>query len=569
MFKHKSLKGNVCLVVLLAFILTFIPGVPGVVGGDGVASASDPSVGTLDFSGGNVTIPISPITSPSFNSMTLKLSFKDAYGNNLAVFDIAYGAVGVSQVLVVDDTTYGKVYAWVYGTTLYLKYVPANGIVIPTTSAAVYAYVYETTYQSIDLDLRFKPPMPSSGGSSAPTTVITDTGSITVSGGTATVTLDAGKVEKALSDAKGDVIEITPPAQVQAGRHEVNISPSILTLMEEKGKGLAFSIAEDAGITLPPGAINLGEVGNLGANAKVVMVIEKVPPDRAKELLQGVATDQSLVGDVFEFNIKVVVGTGSQAKEHSVTLSKPVLVTAPFDPIKVGTDNQFFLGLYRRNDDGTWSYRKSWVSPGSDEVTAQIHSFSKYAVMLYRKSFADTVSHWARTDVELMASKHVVKGVSDDAFNPDGKVTRAEFAAMVVRALGLSRVPGAAFTDVAADAWYAGSVGAAAKAGIVLGMGDGTFRPNDRITREQVAVMVARALKAAGKSVTADQVEALLGAFTDRGRISGWAHEGVAAAAEYGIVKGRNGGVFAPGDDATRAEAAVMVKRYLGSVSQL
>ncbi|MDR7551281.1 MAG: S-layer homology domain-containing protein, partial [Armatimonadota bacterium] len=109
----------------------------------------------------------------------------------------------------------------------------------------------------------------------------------------------------------------------------------------------------------------------------------------------------------------------------------------------------------------------------------------------------------------------------------------------------------------------------AVKAGVVTGMGDGTFRPNDRITREQMAVMVARALRSAGKSTAADRVDRILAGFSDKSRISGWARDGVAAAADAGIVKGRDGGAFAPADNATRAEAAAMLKRYLGSVGQL
>lgn len=572
MFKHKNLKGNVCLVVLLAFILTFIPVTPGGVGGSSVVQAATKTHDlAFDFSGPSMNIAIDPVSPTSFRGYSLELKFRDSNGDVVATFNVAsLPTLGAAWEPIVTDVTYGTVYAQVYNGNLLLEYVPANGVNVGPTDDWVYAEIYGNVYQSIYLDVALRPPSSGGSGSSTPpsTTVTTDTGVIAVSGDTATVSLDTAKTSAALEQTAGDTLEIRLPDQVRAGRYEVDVPSDLLTKMEEKGKGLAF-IAGGAVITLPPGTIDLNEVRKLAADARVKMVVEKVAAGQTGELLRAAAADQRSVGDVFEFDLKAVAGTGSQAREQSLSLSKPVRVAAAFDAARVASGVRSFLGLYRY-EGSAWGYRKSWVQPGTDQVAGQLHSFSKYTVMMYRKTFADTAFHWSRSDVELMASKHIVKGVSDTAFNPDGKVTRAEFAAMVVRALGLPVAAEAStFTDVATDAWYAGSVRTAAKAGVVLGMGDGTFRPNDRITREQMAVMVTRALKAVGKSVTADQVETILQAFADRGRISGWARDGVALAAQAGVVQGRDGGVFAPADDATRAEAAAMIKRYLGSVGEL
>ncbi len=539
-----------------------------------MARAATPRLDNLDFSeAGKVKIPIKSVTNTQYTSLSLKLSFKDAAGNNVVELTINYtGNIGSNKVLLAD-TAYGQVYAQVYDGTLTLEYLPAVGISIPTTSESVYAYIYETVYQSIYLDLRFRPPTPSGttpsgGGTPAPTTVNTDTGTITVEGDKATLALDTGKVCEAPDKTKGDTLEIRPPEQVKAAHYEVEIPSDLLAKPECKGKGLAF-VTGEAAITLPPGSVDLGEVRKLAADAKVKMVVQKVGETEARELLKAAASGQAPAGDVFEFDLKAVAGSGSQAREQGIPLSRPVLVAAAFNSAKVGDGDRSRLGLYR-HEGKAWAYRKSWVKPGADQVVGQLYSFSKYTVMAYRKRFTDTASHWAYADVDVMASKHVVKGVSATAFNPDGKVTRAEFAAMVVRALGLPEAPDAAtFSDVPAGAWYAGVVGAAAKAGVVTGMGDGTFRPNDRISREQMAVMVARALKAAGKSVSPERVSAILAGFSDRGRISAWAREGVAAAADAGVVKGLPNGSFAPKAEATRAEAAAMLKRYLGAVGQL
>lgn len=574
MFKHRSLMGNVCLVVLLAFILTFIPGTPGGLGGSGIARALTKTHDlAFDFSGTIKHIKITPVSSTDFAGYSLVLKFKDTGGNVVATFNVSSLPTLKLTNQLIAENTYGKVYARVDGSgNLLLDYVYAGSVNVGTTPGWVYAAIYDNVYSSVYLDVTIKPPTTGGGGvgggAPAPTTVSTDTGAITVQGDTALVTLDPVKVADALNQVTGDTLEIRPPDQVKAGRYEVYVPIDLLVKAEEKGKGLAFVTAE-AALTLPPGSVDLGEVRKLGADAKVRMVIQKVGETQAKELLQAAAPDQRPVGGVFEFDLRAVAGSGSQAREQSVTLSKPVRVAAAFDATKVGSGGRSYLGLYR-NEGNAWAYRKSWVKAGADQVVGQLYSFSKYTVMAYRKRFTDTASHWAYADVDLMTAKHVVTGFPDLSFRPDGKVTRAEFAAMLVRALGLPEAPNAStFTDVASDAWYAGVVGAAAKAGVVAGYDDGTFRPNARITREQMAVMMARALKAAGKTVAADRVEGLLKAFSDRARISGWAREGVAAAADAGIVKGRGGGAFAPADDATRAEAAAMLKRYLGSVGQL
>ena len=171
---------------------------------------------------------------------------------------------------------------------------------------------------------------------------------------------------------------------------------------------------------------------------------------------------------------------------------------------------------------------------------------------------------WAQRDVELMAAKYVVKGLPDGRFDPGGRVTRAQFAAMLVRAMGLqpARAP-MSFRDVKATDWYFGELMTAVSAGIVHGYDDGTFRPDDPVTREQVAAMLARALRAAGKAAPAGgQAEAALAGFADAGQVSGWARADLALAVQEGIVKGQTATTLAPRAGATRAEAAVMVARF-------
>lgn len=122
-----------------------------------------------------------------------------------------------------------------------------------------------------------------------------------------------------------------------------------------------------------------------------------------------------------------------------------------------------------------------------------------YAVVTSDVSFPDLASHWSRKDVEQLAAKRIVDGMGAGGFSPDEALTRAQFAALLTRALALDPAPAAAdFTDIPGDAWYAGAVGAAVQARLADGFETGEFRPGEVLTREQMSVMLMRAVKLAG-----------------------------------------------------------------------
>lgn len=150
---------------------------------------------------------------------------------------------------------------------------------------------------------------------------------------------------------------------------------------------------------------------------------------------------------------------------------------------------------------------------------------------------------------------------------PDRSLTRAQFTAILVRALGLEPDPsrGNDFSDVAAGEWYVGSVGTAVQAGIVKGYEDRTFRPNATITREEMVVMIERAMRFAGYEKTLSQAEQdrIIDRFDDAEHIHNWAREAAALAADTGIVQGMTPQSFVPREMATRAQCAVIVERML------
>jgi len=208
-------------------------------------------------------------------------------------------------------------------------------------------------------------------------------------------------------------------------------------------------------------------------------------------------------------------------------------------------------------------------SKADDEAVAIFsNSNSVYAVIdVAPKSFSDLANHWAVKDITTLANKLIVNGTGAGKFEPKRDVTRAEFAALIVRALGLQASGAADFSDVPASAWYADAVAAAAEYGIVKGDGTGKFRPTDKITRQELAAMVVRAQALAGVEVdlSSTEVAALLAGFKDAGQIGSWARAELAAAIESGIVNGTSANTVSPTATATRAEAAVMIIRLLNN----
>ncbi|MCM3339486.1 Ig-like domain-containing protein [Paenibacillus sp. MER TA 81-3] len=191
------------------------------------------------------------------------------------------------------------------------------------------------------------------------------------------------------------------------------------------------------------------------------------------------------------------------------------------------------------------------------------------AMMDRSKDFIDAANHWGREAIRELASKYIIEGVSSTSFAPNANITRGQFAILLARSLGLQANSGAAavYRDVSSNSMMAPYIGAATEAGIIGGFEDRTFRPNESINREQMAVMLVRAMEYTGHTVSYEP--ASLNKFKDRNNIGGYAQQGVAKAISTGIVQGMTVNTFEPKGTATRAQAAVMLKRMLEQIEYL
>ncbi|MFC5446791.1 S-layer homology domain-containing protein [Paenibacillus aestuarii] len=193
-------------------------------------------------------------------------------------------------------------------------------------------------------------------------------------------------------------------------------------------------------------------------------------------------------------------------------------------------------------------------------------SFSTYTVVENKVSFNDTASvkAWAGRQIQVAAAKGILEGRGEQTFDPNGLVTRAEFAKMIVKTFSLENAKATEnFDDVADADWFKVYVASAVKSGIVNGKEAGKFDPNGQITRAEMAVMASRALALKGITLNADKANEALKGFVDADTINDSLKNGVALAASEGIIVGEDGNAFNPNANSTRAQAAVVIYRLL------
>ncbi|QJC53790.1 hypothetical protein HGI30_21195 [Paenibacillus albicereus] len=179
---------------------------------------------------------------------------------------------------------------------------------------------------------------------------------------------------------------------------------------------------------------------------------------------------------------------------------------------------------------------------------------------------SDIAGHWAKNDISALAAKAIVRPRTNSSFEPKKTITRAELAEFISRALGLKgnmAAASSAYRDTNGLGAAAAYIGAASAAGIVEGSG-GQFRPNDPVSRQEMAAMIIRAVEAAEMKIVPPQQElSYLEKFKDRGKIGSWAKSYAAKAVYIGVLNGQKADQFVPAGKATRAEAVVMMKRML------
>lgn len=186
------------------------------------------------------------------------------------------------------------------------------------------------------------------------------------------------------------------------------------------------------------------------------------------------------------------------------------------------------------------------------------------------KTFGDINGIPQQAAIEALASRGIINGITDTEYCPDQTMTRAEFATITVRALGLSPMEKDIFDDVVKGDWYYGYVAAANSYGIVNGTSETAFSPEDTITREQGAAMVARAAALCGLNTEMNDIETrnMLSQFTDYMQSAEWAKPSLAFCYKYNILS-QDMLEIQPAALVTRGEIADMLYKLLDKASLL
>ncbi|WP_418040362.1 endo-1,4-beta-xylanase [Paenibacillus xylanilyticus] len=373
---------------------------------------------------------------------------------------------------------------------------------------------------------------------------------VKVENGTATATISSDSLNKAIEQASPGTngkkqVSIEVPKQANAQSYVVQLPTSNL----QSNNNVEFVLkTEHAALLIPSNMLS-----NITEQAGQVSIqISKVLADRLS------AEVRAKVGSRPAIDLSIKAGDRVLAWNNPAA---PVTVSVPYTPAGQELANAHQLVVLNIDSQG-----KAAVVPNgrydakSGSVVFKTTEFSTYAVAYVTKSFAD-VQHvlWAKEAVEAMAARDIIKGISDESFAPAASITRADFITLLVRALELKGkdMNTAAFSDVQPTAYYAQAVAIAKELGIASGFEDNTFKPGSSISRQDMMVLTAKALKAAGKpSVGSGN----LASYSDAASISNYAVDSVASLVESGIVNGK-GGKIAPTELLTRAEAAVILSR--------
>ena len=276
-------------------------------------------------------------------------------------------------------------------------------------------------------------------------------------------------------------------------------------------------------------------------------------------------------------NVSAIKISGDEAKVTRLSSSQNVTLEAVFTynnvtsddkatvtvtvPAKSGSSGGSSSGSSGSSSGGGNSYKGSIVgsiggtTPAAPATTAPIET---------PEGFTDIADvSWAVEAINALADKGFVSGRSETIFAPNDNVTRAEFAKMLYGAFDLANAAKgdkeASFTDVNASDWYYDFVMTCAQDGIITGYDNGAFGANDLVTRQDMAVMIMRAVEYTGKTV--EEVNAAV-TFDDAADIASYAADAVASLQKGGIINGMTETTFAPLANATRAQAAKMLYNF-------
>lgn len=384
---------------------------------------------------------------------------------------------------------------------------------------------------------------------------------------TTIIVVDPAKLQAKL-DAEGNGAVVTVPVKQDSNIIVAELNGQIIKNMENASATLVFQTSKGT-YTLPADEINIDALAKkLGSGLKLEDITLKITISESSASMNQVVAGAAsrggftLVAPSLDFTVTATYGTSTvEVSQFNAYVERIVALPGGIAPNRITT------GVVVEPD-GTVRHVPTRFVLKDGKYYAVIKSVtnSSYSVIWHPLTFADVENHWAKDAVNDMGSRLVINGMNQTTFNPNADITRAEFAAIIVRGLGLKLGEGkTAFADVPANSWYAGAVETASEYGLITGFEDGTFQPDAPITREQAMNIIAKAMKLTSLADQTGTVDAtsVLATFTDAGNIGVWAKDSLALAAKAGLISGRGDNKLEAKANVTRAEVAVLIQRLL------
>lgn len=432
---------------------------------------------------------------------------------------------------------------------------------------------------------------------SVSTTFVMPAKAVTVSanwrhiGGGSTPVVNEPVTDKPTIDLNGKLLDpasvdtskpyVTLEAQPKEGTAFVVIPTSILSSFADKNATFYIVIKTPYGsyqvpvnlASLIPGLKEWLAKNNLKTE-EISFKITLTDKSGDKELQTAFANglpNGKAMGAMVDFHIEILNAKTGQTIGKADPFSKALTRVIPLPKNLTSMPEQW--GAFRYNE----TTRKFEFVPakavqidGVWYVMIRSYSNSVYVVADQATSFADVQKHWARPFVELAAAKGLVEGGGGGKYSPDKAVTRAEFTAMLVRALGqgTSTVsPAKLYDDVHQGAWYYGAVAAAKELGW-LGFASGSsFKPDEPLTREEMASMLAAVMALYEAPNTKEFVS--LDGYKDIGSVDASYLKDVRLMVKLRIMTGTGKDAFSPKGETTRAQAAIVFIRTLRQLGMI
>ncbi|CAH1200208.1 hypothetical protein PAECIP111891_01555 [Paenibacillus allorhizoplanae] len=362
-------------------------------------------------------------------------------------------------------------------------------------------------------------------------------------------TVDSDSLKRAQKEAVANEkgikkISIAIPKNLDAKAY-VQVVPTTLVSTRTKSEEIEI-ISDFATIVLPSNMLQKQAASSTDVRIRIAHAqLENLSSEVRNQVGTHPVIELSL-----ESGNQVIPWNNSQA---------PVSVSIPYAPTPEELQNPEHIVVWYIDSSGNvTSVPSAKYNASTGSVTFKTTHFSTYAVAYLVKSFDDLQSvQWAQKQIEVLASKGIVNGMSETHFDPSQAITRADFLVLLARTLELHGDLGAAFSDVPQDAYYSESLRIARGLGITDGVGDNQFNPRDPITREDMMVLTARALTQTGSLANSTALGAL-DQFEDAGLVSSYAATSIATLVKNGLVQGYNQAIH-PKETTTRAETVVLM----------